>query len=104
MPSMINDKRQILRLIAENKRAFHNLGARKIGLFGSFARGQQKKASDVDLMVDFLPKQKSYRNFLGVADLAERLLDRKVEVLTPEAVSPYLTPYIEKDVIYVQTG
>lgn len=104
MRSMVNDKQQIIKLIVENKQAFRDLGAKKIGLFGSFARGQQTRESDVDLLVDFLPKQKSYRNFLGAADLAEKLLDRKVEVLTPESLSPYLAPHIEKDIIYVQTG
>lgn len=91
-------------MIAENKRGFYNFGVRRVGLFGSFARGQQSPASDVDLLVDFAPPKKTYRNFLGVADLAEKLLDRKVEVLTSESVSQYLKPYIEKDIIYVQTG
>ena len=77
-----------------------------VGLVKKYA--EQLKAlaldeSDVDLLVDFLPEQKSYRNFLNVADLAEKLLDRKVEVLTPQSLSPYLAPYIEKDVVYVQT-
>lgn len=100
---MVNNKKQIIRLIVENKHAFSRLGAKRVGLFGSFARGRQTAASDVDLMVNFLPERKTYRNLLGVADLAEKLLDRKVEVLTPESVSPYLAPYIEKDVIYVKT-
>lgn len=101
---MVNSKQQVINLIVKNKQAFGNLGAKKVGLFGSFARGQQTDESDVDLLVDFLPEQKSYRNFLNVADLAEKLLDRKVEVLTPQSLSPYLAPYIEKDVTYVQTG
>ena len=100
---MVNSKQQVINLIIKNKQAFRNLGAKKVGLFGSFARGQQTRESDVDLLVDFLPEQKSYRNFLNVADLAEKLLDRKVEVLTPQSLSPYLAPYIEKDVVYVQT-
>ena len=101
---MVNSKQQIINLIVKNKQAFRSLGAKKVGLFGSFARGEQTRESDVDLLVDFLPEQKSYRNFLNVADLAERLLNRKVEVLTPQSLSPYLAPYIEKDVTYVQTG
>jgi len=101
---VVNSKQQVINLIVKNKQAFRSLGAKKVGLFGSFARGEQTRESDVDLLVDFLPEQKSYRNFLNVADLAERLLNRKVEVLTPQSLSPYLAPYIEKDVTYVQTG
>lgn len=98
------DKQKIIQLVVENKQAFRDLGASRVGLFGSFARGEQNKDSDVDLLVDFLPEKKSYRNLLGVADLAEKLVGREVEVVTPQSLSPYIAPYIEKDVQYVQTA
>lgn len=99
---MVNNKQQILSLIAENKQAFRNLGASKVGLFGSFVRGDQTGRSDVDLLVEFIPGQKSYRNLLGTADLAEGLVGRRVEIVTSESVSPFIAPYIEKEIEYVQ--
>lgn len=101
---MVHNKQQILNLISENKQAFRGLGASKVGLFGSFVRGDQTTGSDVDLLVDFMPGQKSYRNLLGTADLAEELVGRKVEIVTSGSVSPFIAPYIEKEVEYVQTA
>jgi len=101
---MAIDKQQILKLVTDNKQAFRDFGASRVGLFGSFVRGEQTENSDVDLLVDFLPGKKSYRNLLGVADLAEKLVGRDVEVVTPQSLSPYIAPYIEEDVQYVQTA
>lgn len=101
---MADNKQQIFKLILDNKRAFRDLGANRLGLFGSFVRGEQINSSDVDLLVEFLPGQKNYRNLLGIADLAEKLIGREVEVLTPQSVSPYIAPYIEKEIEYVQTA
>ena len=75
-----------------------------MGLFGSFVRGDQTESSDVDLLIDFKPGQKNYRNLLGTADLAEGLVGRRVEIVTVGSVSPFLAPYIEKEVEYVQTA
>lgn len=104
MLCMVNNKQQILNLISDNKQAFSNLGANKVGLFGSFVRGDQTGSSDVDLMVDFKPGQKNYRNLLGAAELAEELVGRKVEIVTTGSVSPFIAPYIEKEIEYVQVA
>ena len=101
---MADSKQQIFKLILENKQAFRDLGADRLGVFGSFVRDEQNKDSDVDLMVDFLPGQKNYRNFLGIADLAEKLMGREVEILTPQSLSPFIAPYIEREIEYVQTA
>mgnify|MGYP001574846794 CR=1 len=101
---MANNKQQIFKLLLKNKQAFRNLGADRIGLFGSFIRGEQTRNSDVDLIVEFLPGQKNYRNLLRVADLAELLVGREVEVLTPDSISKFIAPYIEKEIEYVKTA
>ncbi|KKS33275.1 MAG: hypothetical protein UU93_C0001G0106 [Candidatus Amesbacteria bacterium GW2011_GWA2_42_12] len=101
---MADNKQQIFKLILDNKQAFRDLGANRVGLFGSFVRDEQVDNSDVDLLVEFLPGQKNYKNLLGVADLAEKLMGREVEVLTPQSVSPYIAPYIKKEIKYVQTA
>lgn len=104
MKRMVNNRQQIIKLVVENKQAFRDLGAKSVGLFGSFARSEQTNKSDVDLLVDFLPGRKSYRNFLKLADLAEKLVGREVEVLTPQSISPYMVSHIEKETEYVQTA
>ena len=72
-----------------------------MGLFGSFARGNQKPESDVDLLVEFDPDRKTFDNFMGLAFLLEDLLERRVELVTPEALSPHIGPRILKEVEYV---
>lgn len=102
MSFMVNSKQQILGVIRKHKQAFRDLGAKRIGLFGSVVRGDQTARSDVDLVVEFIPGQKNYRNLLGTADLAESLMGRNVEIVTPESVSPFIAPHIQKEAEYVQ--
>ena len=74
----------------------------KFILFGSRARNEELITSDVDLLVEFSPGEKNYRNLYQTADLAARLFRREVEVITPESLSPYIAPQIEKEVLYVE--
>ena len=70
------------------------LGVRRIALFGSLARGEANADSDVDLLVEFEPGGKSFDRFLALADLLEHLLGRHVDLVTTEALSPYIGPHI----------
>ena len=70
------------------------LGVRRLALFGSFARGEADAASDVDILVEFNPEGKTYDRFLELCELLERVLQRHVEVVTTEALSPYIGPHI----------
>ena len=99
---MVNNKKQVLGLIRQNRVKFKNFGIRRLGVFGSFARDRVKPDSDVDLLVEFSPGEKNYRNLYQTADLAARLFRREVEVITPESLSPYIAPQIEKEVLYVE--
>lgn len=63
-------------------------------LFGSVARGEARPDSDVDVLVEFAPGQKNIDRFLTLAELLERVLQRPVELVTPEALSPYIGPHI----------
>jgi predicted nucleotidyltransferase len=69
-------------------------GVRRLALFGSFSRNQQHAGSDVDLLVEFTSGQKSFDNFMAVCELLEESLQRRVEVLTPESLSPHIRPRI----------
>lgn len=92
----------ITQLLIDQKRQLQTFGLRKIGIFGSLARGQEQKTSDVDLLLDFEPSQKNYKNFFAGVSFLERLLNRPVDAVTPQALSPYLKPHIDKDITYVQ--
>ncbi len=74
-----------------------NVGA--VGLFGSCARGEQTKKSDIDLLVEF----ESPIGLFELVELEEHLsgiLEAKVEIVTPDALKPIMKPFVLKEVIY----
>lgn len=70
------------------------LGVRRLALFGSVLRNQARPDSDVDVLVEFDPAQKSLEHFMSLADLLEATLEHPVELVTTEALSPYIGPHI----------
>lgn len=98
MNRKIDTKEDILRCLIAKKDSFAGLGVVSLGLFGSFVRGEQTSTSDVDILVEFAPDKHTFDNFMEVSFLLEDLLGRKVDIVTPEALSPYIGPYILKEV------
>lgn len=88
--------------IETQRQQLQALGLKRIGIFGSSARGEQKATSDVDVILDFDQTKKTYQNFIRSTFLLEKLLGRTVDAVTPQALSPYIKPYIDQDVTYVQ--
>lgn len=67
---------------------------RGLALFGSVARNEATETSDIDVLVEFAPNQKNFDRFMALADLLEQTLGRHVEVVTTEALSPFIGPHI----------
>ena len=55
----------------------------------------------MDVLVEFEPGRKSFDHLTQLSFLLEELLGRKVELVTPESLSPYVRPYILSEVEYV---
>jgi len=100
----ISTKQEILSILRQNKAQIKSLGVKKLGLFGSYVRGEQRLDSDIDLLVEFEAGQKTFDHFMQLSFLLEDCLQRSVELVTPESLSPYLGPYILKEVEYVSFG
>ena len=98
--ALIGTKHEILKTLHENRHRLLSLGVRRIGLFGSYVRGEQHSGSDIDFLVEFEAGRKSFDVFMELAFLLEALLQRKIELVTLESLSPYLGPYILKEVEY----
>jgi predicted nucleotidyltransferase len=94
-------KEKAASLIEEHKEQIRALGVKRLGLFGSFVHGEQHGESDVDFLVEFEPGKKTFDNFIQLSFFLEDLLKRRVELVTPEALSPYIGPYIMSEVEYV---
>jgi len=98
MATKITTKELIFQLILNEQKQLAFYGVKNIGLFGSFVRGDQTPLSDIDILVEFMPGKRTFDNFMEVAFLLEKLLGRKVELITPEALSPYIGPHILREV------
>ena len=70
------------------------LGVTRLALFGSVLHGQTHADSDVDVLVQFAAGAKTYDRFLALSELLERCLGRPVELVTTEALSPFIGPRI----------
>jgi len=73
---------------------------KKIGIFGSFARGEAKEDSDIDVLVEFEPGYKTFDNFMDLKFYLEDLFYRKVDLVTVEALRPQLKENILREVSY----
>ena len=75
---------------------------KRIAVFGSFARGEERPESDIDILVELKDPEKRPRLGLGWFGLEEELghiLGREVELIAEGSLSPYLRPYAEKDLV-----
>lgn len=90
----VKTRDEVVKRLQEAEARIRELGVRRLALFGSFARDETRPDSDVDVLVEFEPGRKTYDAFLDLADLLEELLQRKVELVTTEALSPFIGPRI----------
>ena len=95
------EKSTIISLIKKHSNKIASFGIKKLGLFGSFVREEQTVDSDIDFLVEFEPDKETFKNFMNFIFFLEDVFGRKVEVVTPDSISPYLAPYILKEVEYV---
>jgi hypothetical protein len=98
---VVQTKEQILALLQEHHHHIHTFGVHRLGLFGSFLRKQQGHESDVDMLVEFAPGRKTFDAFMQLAFFLEALFGRRVELVTPESLSPYIGPHILREMEYV---
>lgn len=87
---------KIFKVLRTKNHILRQYGVVKMGLFGSFSRGENKKNSDIDFIVEF--KKASFDNFMNLAFYLEDLFRKKVELITPGNLSPYVYPYVEKEI------
>lgn len=96
--SRITSKNELLQALRANGASIRAFGVTRLGLFGSFARDTAGPSSDVDLLVEFAPGQKTLHNLVGLSRHLEELLGRKVELLTPASLNPFIGKHIAQEV------
>ena len=80
-----------------------NFGVGRIGLFGSFAKGEQRADSDIDILIEF--EKPIGLKFVELAEYLEKVLGRGVDVLTPAGIKGIrikkIAQEIERGIVYV---
>jgi predicted nucleotidyltransferase len=71
-------------------------GVKKLGVFGSFARGTATETSDVDLVVEF--QRPLGLKFIELVEYLEDLLGRRVDVLTPAGLQGVRVPGVAQNI------
>lgn len=84
----------------ELKRLFKIYKVRKLALFGSFVSGKPNKNSDIDFLVEF-EKDADLLDQVGLKLELEKLLHRKADVVTPNALSKYFRTKVLKEAVYL---
>jgi predicted nucleotidyltransferase len=97
---MSSDLQNIRRCLSSAREdLFRRYPIRRLGIFGSFARGDAYPDSDIDILVEF-----SEPVGFEIVDLAmelEALLGHTVDLVSRHGVRDRLLPYVERDLVYV---
>ena len=75
---------------------------KRIAIFGSVAKGEERPDSDIDILVSLKPPGERPAiglKWFGLAEELSRILKRPVDLVTEEGLSPYIRPYVEKEMI-----
>ncbi len=96
-------KKEILKNILAERENIKKHGVKRIGLFGSFIRSEQKEASDIDILVEFEKGMKTFDNYMELKFYLEKLLNCNVDLVIADALKPQIRSYVVKEVEYLET-
>jgi predicted nucleotidyltransferase len=95
------DKEQVMAFLSSHKREMQErFGIVKVGLFGSYARGEARNDSDIYIVVEISGEGKSDKYF-GALHYLEDNLHGKIDLGTISTIRTEILPYIMKDILYV---
>jgi len=99
MKNIDKGKFNVIRMIREKQSELADrFTVVRIGVFGSFARGDARPESDVDILVDL--KEPTFDNYMDLKFYLEEVLDHPVDLVIHDTIKPRLKPIIEQEVVY----
>jgi predicted nucleotidyltransferase len=91
---------EILEALKGQREKLQSMGVRKLGLFGSYVRGEQTPDSDMDFVV--ILDNYHFDTYMDVKIFLEDFFGSEVDLVPEDSIKPDLRPYILKEVVYVQ--
>ena len=92
------DREEILNTIEANKEILKKIGVRRLGLFGSHARGESKTTSDLDFIVEL--EHETFDAYMDLKEFLEELFGCRVDLVLMDAIKPRLRESILGEAIY----
>ncbi|HDH98919.1 MAG TPA: hypothetical protein ENF70_07295 [Deltaproteobacteria bacterium] len=97
----MKDKNEIITFLKAHKEEMQKkYGLRKIGVFGSYVRGDAKKDSDIDIAVE-MNEEHIFRNFFALEQYLRENLKTNVDLGIESSIKPYVKKHILEEIIYV---
>jgi len=97
---MKKNREAVLQQLEDNRDKIRGFGVKRLGLFGSCARGEATQSSDLDFVVEL--EKKSFDVYMDLKDFLEEMFGCKVDLVMKDALKPRLREPILKETIYVQ--
>ena len=95
------DKTEIINAMRSSKPEMEaHYGVQRLGLFGSYVKGRQRKKSDIDILVAF-NRDIDLFDFLDLREFLESRLNAKVDLVMESALKPAIGKRILAEVEYV---
>ncbi len=91
-------REHILSAIEAHKETIRRFSVRRLGLFGSVARGEATDCSDLDFLVEF--ETASFDNYFDLKHFLEDLFECPVDLVMQDVIKPRIRPNILKDAVY----
>jgi len=93
--------KEIINLLEKHKSELElKYKVKEMGIFGSFARGEQRTKSDIDILVGFC-EPISFFDFLDLEEYLGNLLGEKIDLVSKKALKPYIGKHILEEAVYL---
>ncbi len=91
---------QIIATLSQHRETLRRLGARNVGLFGSYRRGTANPDSDVDILVTL--EKSTFDSYMDIKLFLEELFQKRVDLTLEKNIKDRLRPIILDEVLYVE--
>ena len=95
---MVKSRDQVIKVVEQHFDAIRRYGVRRLGLFGSVARGRGNEESDLDFVVEF--EKKSFDAYMELKAYLEELFGSSVDLVLVDSIKPRLKRAILAETIY----